>query len=67
MLDSKIPNFNFVCAWYNVSLIHAPITVHNWGIVELNQKKLLPEFLFLLVRSPCKISEPYDNPFCGFE
>ena len=23
--------------------------------------------LFLLVRSPCKISEPYNNPFCGFE
>ena len=30
-------------------------------------KFVLPEFLFLLVRSPCKISEPYDNPFCGFE
>jgi hypothetical protein len=23
--------------------------------------------LFLLVWSPCKISEPYDNPFWGFE
>jgi hypothetical protein len=30
-------------------------------------KKNLPEFLFILVRSPCKILEPYDNPFWGFE
>jgi hypothetical protein len=26
----------------------------------------LPEFFFVLVRSPCKISQPYDNPFWGF-
>ena len=23
--------------------------------------------IFLLLRNPCKISEPYDNPFWGFE
>ena len=27
----------------------------------------LPEFLFILVRSPCKNLKPYDNPFWGFE
>ena len=26
----------------------------------------LPEFLFILVRSPCKNLKPYDNPFCEF-
>ena len=29
------------------------------GSMQVIQKKS-PEFLFLLVRSPCKISEPYD-------
>jgi hypothetical protein len=27
----------------------------------------LPEFLFIIVRSPCKNLKPYNNPFCGFE
>jgi hypothetical protein len=24
------------------------------------------EFLFILFRGACKISKPYDMPFCGF-
>ena len=28
---------------------------------------LIGILLFLFFRSPCKILEPYDNPFCGFE
>ena len=27
----------------------------------------LPEFLFILLRSPCKNLKPYDNPFWGLE
>ena len=26
----------------------------------------LPEFLFILVRSPCKVSNSYDMPLLGF-
>ena len=37
-----------------------------WERVKHFFFKFWPEFLFLLVRSPCKISEPYDNPFWGF-
>jgi hypothetical protein len=35
-------------------------------IREENIKKMLPEFLFLLAWSPCKILEPYNNPFWNF-
>jgi hypothetical protein len=41
----------------------APQGARGWG----SEFYFLPEFLFIIVRRPCKNLKPYDNPFWGFE
>jgi hypothetical protein len=54
--------------WYRILLapmgVLAPGSAHARPSVQPPIKKISPQILFCLwLKTPCKISEPYDNPF----
>jgi hypothetical protein len=46
---------------------HFPVKIGLfWGVGGAPEIFFIRILLFLLLRSPCKNLEPYDNPFWGF-
>ena len=72
MVVSSIATDALLPCLHTLATFKIPLSFPTQKLHSLEERGVSDLFLggiliFLLLRSPCNISKPYDNPFWGFE